>query len=66
MSPTRFSIRDPLVVSDIGVALCLFGLFTLANLGIAIAPNVNIPQAVVTTTYPGADLPLASHCAFGG
>lgn len=55
MSPTRFSLRNPLVVSGIAVALCLFGLFAYVNLGVAIAPNVNIPQAVVTTTYPGAD-----------
>jgi len=55
VSPTRFSIRNPLVVSGIAVALCLFGLFAYTNLGVAIAPNVNVPQAVVTTTYPGAD-----------
>ena len=59
MSPTRFSIRNPLVVSGIAVALCLFGLFAYTNLGVAIAPNVNVPQAVVTTctdlgTAPGA------------
>ena len=51
----RFAIRNPLVVSGIAVALCLFGLFAFFSLGVAIAPNVNIPQAVVTTTYPGAD-----------
>lgn len=55
MNPTRFSIRNPLVVSGIAVALCLFGLFAFTSLGIAITPNVNVPQAVVTTTYPGAD-----------
>jgi multidrug efflux pump subunit AcrB len=26
-----------------------------SSLGVAITPNVNVPQAVVTTTYPGAD-----------
>ncbi|MBV8715012.1 MAG: efflux RND transporter permease subunit [Chloroflexi bacterium] len=55
MNVTRFSIRNPLVVTGVAVALCLFGLFAFTSLGIAIAPNVNIPQAVVTTTYPGAD-----------
>jgi HAE1 family hydrophobic/amphiphilic exporter-1 len=55
MNVTRFAIRNPLVVSGIAVALCLFGIFAFATLGVAIAPNVNIPQAVVTTTYPGAD-----------
>jgi HAE1 family hydrophobic/amphiphilic exporter-1 len=55
MSPTHFSIRNPLVVSGIAVALCLFGIFGFTSLGVAITPNVNVPQAVVTTTYPGAD-----------
>jgi hydrophobic/amphiphilic exporter-1 (mainly G- bacteria), HAE1 family len=55
MNLTGFALRNPLVVGGIAVALCLFGLFAYAGLGVAIAPNVNIPQAVVTTTYPGAD-----------
>jgi HAE1 family hydrophobic/amphiphilic exporter-1 len=55
VSPTRFAIHNPLVVTGIALALCLFGLFAYTNLGVAVAPNVNIPQAVVTTTYPGAD-----------
>jgi hydrophobic/amphiphilic exporter-1 (mainly G- bacteria), HAE1 family len=55
MSPTRFAIRNPLVASGVAVALCLFGLFAFINLGVAITPNVNIPQVIVTTTYPGAD-----------
>ena len=42
-------------VGGIAIALCLFGLFAYFSLGVAIAPNVNIPQAVVTTTYAGAD-----------
>src|SRR5215472_16036145 len=71
MNVTRFAIRNPLVVSGIAVALCLFGLFAFLSLGVAIAPNVNIPQAVVTTTYPGADPAnidtngLTSTSAFG-
>jgi hydrophobic/amphiphilic exporter-1 (mainly G- bacteria), HAE1 family len=32
-----------------------FGLFAYSSLGVAITPNVNVPQAVVTTTYPAAD-----------
>jgi len=55
MSLTRLSIHNPLVVSGIALALCLFGLLAFTSLGVAIAPNVNIPQAVVTTSYPGAD-----------
>jgi hypothetical protein len=55
VSATLFSIRNPLVVSGIAVALCLFGVFANSSLGVAITPNVNVPHAVVTTTYPGAD-----------
>ena len=55
MSPTQFSLRSPLVVTGVAVALCLFGVFAYTSLGVAITPNVNIPQAIVTTTYPGAD-----------
>src|SRR5579859_3355158 len=55
MSPTQFSLRNPLVVAGVAVALCLFGAFAYTSLGVAITPNVNVPQAVVTTTYPGAD-----------
>ncbi len=54
MSPTHFSIHNPLVVSGIAMALSLFGLFASTSLGVAITPNVNIPQAVVTTTYQRA------------
>src|ERR1700687_2536915 len=55
MSPTQFSLRNPLVVAGVAVALCLFGWFAYTSLGVAITPNVNVPQAIVTTTYPGAD-----------
>ena len=55
MNVTRFAIGNPLVVGGVAVALCLFGLFAYLSLGVAIAPNVNIPQVIVTTTYTGAD-----------
>src|ERR671939_228245 len=55
MGLTSFSLRNPLVVAGLGVALCLFGVFAFTTLGVAITPNVNFPGAVVTTTYPGAD-----------
>ncbi len=55
MNVTQFSIRNPLVVGGLAVALCLFGLFSYFRMGIAITPNVNFPSVVVTTVYPGAD-----------
>src|SRR5262245_57346532 len=55
MKLTDFSIRNPLVVGGLAVALCLFGLFAYLRLGVAVAPNVDFPIVVVTTVYPGAD-----------
>src|SRR5262245_58090718 len=55
MKLTDFSIRNPLVVGGLAVALCLFGLFAYLRLGVAVAPNVDFPIVVVTTSYPGAD-----------
>jgi len=52
---TEFSLRNPLVVMAVTVALGLFGLFAYMSMGVAITPNVNFPQVVVTTVYPGAD-----------
>src|SRR5215210_5685167 len=55
MKITQFSVRNPLVVSGLAVALCLFGLFAYFKLGVATMPNLNIPSVAVTTVYPGAD-----------
>jgi hydrophobic/amphiphilic exporter-1 (mainly G- bacteria), HAE1 family len=55
MKITQFSVRNPLVVSGLAVALCLFGLFAYFRLGVATMPNLNLPSVAVTTVYPGAD-----------
>jgi hydrophobic/amphiphilic exporter-1 (mainly G- bacteria), HAE1 family len=55
VSLTHFALRNPLAVAAVAIALCLAGLFAYSALGIAISPNVNFPQVVVTTTYAGAD-----------
>jgi HAE1 family hydrophobic/amphiphilic exporter-1 len=52
---TEFSLRNPLVVGGLAVALCIFGLFAYLRLGVAVAPNVNFPIVIVTTIYAGAD-----------
>src|SRR4029078_10076554 len=51
----EFSLRNPMVVAAVTVALALFGVFSYATLGVAITPHVSFPQVVVTTVYPGAD-----------
>ena len=55
MRITEFSLRRPLVVWAVTIAIGIFGLFSYATLGVAITPNVNFPTVVVTTIYPGAD-----------
>jgi hydrophobic/amphiphilic exporter-1 (mainly G- bacteria), HAE1 family len=52
---TEFSIRNPLLIFAVTFAIAIFGLFSYSTLGVAIIPNVNFPQVVVTTVYPGAD-----------
>src|SRR5215210_3374775 len=55
MRLTETAVRNPLVILAVTVAIGLFGAFAYFSLGVAIAPNVNFPSVVVTTTYPGAD-----------
>src|SRR6476646_8709424 len=55
MKITEFSLRNPLVIAAVTVAIAVFGLFSYLSMGVAITPNVNFPQVVVTTVYPGAD-----------
>jgi HAE1 family hydrophobic/amphiphilic exporter-1 len=52
---TEFSLRNPLVVFAVTTAIAIFGLLSYLSMGVAITPNVNFPQVVVTTIYPGAD-----------
>lgn len=55
MRVTEFSLRNPLVIAAVTVAIALFGAFGYQSMGVAIMPNVNFPMVVVTTVYPGAD-----------
>src|SRR3954470_60047 len=55
MKITEFSLRNPLLIFAVTVAVGIFGIFAYRSLGVAIAPNINFPQVVVTTIYPGAD-----------
>lgn len=55
MKLTQFSLRNPLVVGLLAVALVCFGLYSFLSLGVGITPNVSFPLAVVSTTYAGAD-----------
>src|SRR5437867_2273437 len=55
MKVTEFSLRNPLVVGSLALALCLFGLFAYFRLGVATLPRINFPAVAVVAIYPGAD-----------
>ncbi|HEY3081530.1 MAG TPA: efflux RND transporter permease subunit [Chloroflexota bacterium] len=55
MRITEFSLRNPLVVASLTLALCLFGLFAYYRLGVATLPRINFPAVAVVAVYPGAD-----------
>lgn len=55
MKLTEFSLRNPLVVTAMAVALGCFGLYSYFSMGVGTLPNVSFPGAVITTVLPGAD-----------
>src|ERR1700730_16211398 len=55
MNFTQLSIRNPLVIAAITLALVGFGAYSYLTLGVSIVPNVSFPQVIVTTVVPGAN-----------
>ena len=55
MNLTQFSIRNPLVVAALAIALALFGIYSYLTLGVAVVPSISAPVVLVTTTEPGAN-----------
>ncbi|HLH74379.1 MAG TPA: efflux RND transporter permease subunit, partial [Chloroflexota bacterium] len=55
MKITHFSIRNPLVVAALTLALALYGIATYFSLGVSLFPEVSFPNVVVTTVDAGAD-----------
>ncbi|MFL6671742.1 MAG: efflux RND transporter permease subunit, partial [Massilia sp.] len=51
---TRTSIRNPVFATMVMVALMVLGLYSYRSLGVESMPNVEIPQAWVEVSYPGA------------
>src|SRR5688572_10962649 len=54
MKPWELSIRRPIFMSSVLLALLVAGLFALKNLPVELFPDVTFPVVTVTTTYPGA------------
>ncbi|MDE3074981.1 MAG: efflux RND transporter permease subunit, partial [Chloroflexota bacterium] len=55
MQLTRFSLRNPLVITAITLALVVFGLYSYFSMGIGILPNISFPGVDIITTEAGAD-----------
>ena len=55
MKLSDFSINRPLAISMFIIAMVLVGLFSLPRLNVDLYPDMEIPVAVITTSYAGAD-----------
>ena len=54
MKITEVSIKRPLAVSMVFLAIILFGFISVTNLPVALFPDVTFPMIIVMTSYPGA------------
>jgi HAE1 family hydrophobic/amphiphilic exporter-1 len=54
MNLTDVSIKRPLAVSMVFLAVILFGFISVSNLPVDLFPNVTFPMMIVLTSYPGA------------
>ncbi len=55
MSPTKFSVRNPLVVGAIAVLVAIFGFYAYRSMGVGVVPNISFPGVTIITTDAGAD-----------
>ncbi|HYY89493.1 MAG TPA: efflux RND transporter permease subunit [Chloroflexota bacterium] len=55
MRLTLFSIRNPLLVGVVTVAIACFGVYSYLSMGVGIFPNISFPGVTVVTRVPGAD-----------
>jgi HAE1 family hydrophobic/amphiphilic exporter-1 len=54
MNLTDVSIKRPLAISMVFLAVIIFGFISVTNLPVDLFPNVTFPMMIVLTTYPGA------------
>ncbi len=54
MNITDLSIKRPLAVSMVFLAVIIFGLVSLSKLAIDLFPNITFPVMIVMANYPGA------------
>jgi hydrophobic/amphiphilic exporter-1 (mainly G- bacteria), HAE1 family len=54
MSITELSIKRPILIVVVFLALMLLGLFSYFQLNYELLPSMSVPYVIVTTVYPGA------------
>ena len=54
MSIAAFSIKRPVLISMVMVAMIIFGVLAYIGMPLNITPSIDIPYVLVQTTYPGA------------
>lgn len=54
MNITDVSIRRPLAISMVFLAIIIFGFISVTNLPVDLFPNITFPMMIVLTSYPGA------------
>jgi HAE1 family hydrophobic/amphiphilic exporter-1 len=52
---TEFSLRNPLVITALALAIAFYGLYTYFTLGVSLFPSVSFPEVAITTVDAGAD-----------
>ena len=51
---TQFSVKRPIAMSCLIIALVLLGLNSYRNIGVDMMPSVEIPFVSISAVYPGA------------
>ncbi len=52
---SKLSLKNPVMISLLTLALIIFGFLSMKSLGVELLPSMDIPVVTVTTVYPGAD-----------
>ena len=54
MTISKFSVRHPVVIGMILIALSLFGIFSISTTNVEFVSEINMPQVYVVSVWPGA------------
>ena len=54
MTISKFSVRHPVVIGMILIALSLFGIFSISTTNVEFVSEINMPQVFVVSVWPGA------------